>query len=106
MDRLMTAQPKYWQAHYSAGDNYARHFGYADRIRYYWPDPAVQAVISKLQTVVDKTVIPDPVLRQFFAPSVLDRADSLSGTQFTRLIHTQIEIALAPYDIHKEGDTA
>jgi len=106
MDRLMTAQPKYWQAHYSADDDYARHFGYADRIRYYWPDPAVQAVISKLQTVVDETVIPDPVLRQFFAPSVLDRADSLSGTQFTRLIHAQIEIALDPYDIHKEGDTA
>lgn len=106
MDRLMTAQPKCWQAHYSASDDYARHFGYADRIRYYWPDPAVQAVISKLQTAIDETLIPDPVLRQFFAPSVLDRSDTLYGTQFTRLIHAQIEIALDPYDIHKEGVTA
>ena len=106
MDRLMTTQPKYWQAHYKSGDDYARHFGYADRIRYYWPDPAVQSVISKLRTAVDETVIPDPVLRQFFAPCVLDRFDTLSGTQFTRLIHAQIETALDPYDIHKEGDTA
>lgn len=106
MTAVMQAQPKYWQGHYSADDRYAPHFGYADRIRYYWPDPTVQSAIAQLQDRVDATTIPDPVLQQFFAPSVLDRADMLSGTQFTRLIHAQIEIALEPYDIHKEGDTA
>ena len=106
MDSVMKTQAKYWQAHYTVGDDYALHFGYADRIRYYWPDPLVQSIMSKLQTAVDATIIPEPVLSQFFAPAVLDRFETLSGTQFTRLIHAQIEIALDPYDIHKEGDSA
>ena len=106
MTRVMQAQPKFWQGHYPTDDRYALHFGYADRIRYYWPDPAVQSSITQLQENIDAAAIPDPVLQQFFAPSVLERAELLSGSQFTRLVHAQIEIALDPYDIHKEGDTA
>ena len=42
MEAVMLADPTRWQGHYS-GDEAAlfaqRHFGLADRIRYYWPQP-------------------------------------------------------------------
>ena len=49
MDRLMLDNPASWAAHYHAtsGDlRVQRHFGLADRIRYYWPQPEAQAAIE------------------------------------------------------------
>lgn len=99
MEAVMLADPTQWQGHYS-GDEDAllaqRHFGLADRIRYYWPQSKAQAAVQGLLAELDQ-LIPDAPLLTVFDQSVLDRAEGLRGAQAQRLIHAQIECALAPY---------
>lgn len=99
MEKVMLADPHQWQGHYS-GDSDAvyqqRHFGLADRIRYYWPTPAAQAAVVELKQGFADT-IPDATLANVFSADVLNRAEKLGGTQVQRLIDAQIEIALQPY---------
>ena len=105
MDSLMTADPAYWQGHYPQGDRVARHVGLADRIRYYWPHPVARKAVADLREQVASQMLPDLLLRQVFASNVLERAETLAGTQFQRLIDAQIEIALDPYDVRDRGNS-
>ncbi len=101
MDAVMLANPKNWQGHYSGDDEalyQQRHFGLADRIRYYWPNERALAAVQTLKTSI-AAPIPDALLTQVFDTDVLDRAEALTGSQIDRLIHAQIECALAPYFI-------
>ena len=99
MEAVMVADPKHWQGHY-AGDDAAlyaqRHFGLADRIRYYWPQPAARAALREL---MDDCTAPfsDAMLSTVFDQPTLDCAETLRGGQMQRLIDAQIECALAPY---------
>ena len=99
METVMRDDPSKWQGHYS-GDPAAlyaqRHFGLADRIRYYWPQRRAQAAVSELLSAFDRP-ISDAKLADVFDTSVLARAEALKGTQVQRLIDAQIESALAPY---------
>ncbi|SMX44759.1 class II D-tagatose-bisphosphate aldolase non-catalytic subunit [Octadecabacter ascidiaceicola] len=99
MEEVMGADPTHWKGHYS-GDDHAlfaqRHFGLADRIRYYWPLPDALSAVQDLLAELDSS-IPDALLRTAFDQIVLDRAEGLQGGQARRLIHAQIECALAPY---------
>ncbi len=99
METVMVADPSYWQGHYAgdADDLYQqRHFGLADRIRYYWPQPAAHTAVAYLKNAL-ATTIPDAALTKVFNADVLNRAEALHGTQVQRLIDAQIEIALQPY---------
>lgn len=99
METVMLADPNQWQGHYS-GDADAlyqqRHFGLADRIRYYWPNPLAQTAVAELKQDLADT-IPDEALATVFGADVLNRAEALGGAQVQRLIDAQIEIALQPY---------
>src|SRR5690606_26428330 len=104
MEALMCARPAHWQAHYT-GDQQAlrlqRHFGYADRIRYYWPDPAAQAAVKALMDALAALApAPAPLVAQYFAPSVVARARALAdaaGSWARALVWAEVQQALAPY---------
>lgn len=95
----MVDNPAAWQGHYH-GDadalRHQRHFGLADRIRYYWPDSAAQAAVAVLRGGFDAP-IPEAKLRTVFSDAVLARAEALSGDQAQRLLDAQIQLALDPY---------
>lgn len=99
MEAAMQADPSHWQKHYH-GDEAAlyqqRHFGLADRIRYYWPVPQAQAAVASLRADLS-TPIPDKALQDTFSASVLDTAEAIPGDQLTRLIDAHIALALHPY---------
>jgi len=99
METVMLADPSHWKGHYS-GDESAlyrqRHFGFADRIRYYWPQPKAQAAVQELLAAFDRP-ISDATLVTVFDRTVLDCAESLHGGQVQRLIDAQVACALAPY---------
>ena len=99
LEEVMTEDPSYWQGHYS-GDEAAlfhqRHFGLADRIRYYWPQPKAQKAVQDLLEVFDGTIKDSELIKVFDAP-VLARAEGLKGTQVQRLIDAEIQNALLPY---------
>jgi D-tagatose-1,6-bisphosphate aldolase subunit GatZ/KbaZ len=104
MEALMLAEPGHWQGHYR-GDPAAlrmqRHFGLADRIRYYWPQPAAAKAVARLMDDLRRVTLPDPLLWQVFGADVLDRAEAL-GARFDRdrpgaLVAATIQLALDPY---------
>lgn len=108
MEQLMVEQPGNWISHYHGDESQLytqRHFGLADRIRYYWAQPAAQAAVGSLRKDMTQT-IPDPVLWQTFSPEVLHRAENLAGSQVQRLIDAQIQLALDPYFFNASAGTA
>ena len=74
-----------------------RHFGLADRIRYYWPQRAAQVAVAQLLDDLAARRLPDPLLWQGFAPEVLDRAEAIPGPRVRALLLAQVQTALAPY---------
>jgi D-tagatose-bisphosphate aldolase class II non-catalytic subunit len=103
LEEFMLEQPKHWQSHYMGSDEtrrLLRHFGYADRIRYYWTVPQVASLVEAIEAQFNALNIPTPMLLQFFSPSVLDRAEKLRASGCTpakALIHSEIQSALDPY---------
>lgn len=99
MEELMLSDPKYWQGHYH-GDapcvRRQRHFGLADRVRYYWPHPKAQAAVSTLMSNMPDTIC-EAATRATFGTTTLERAEELSGSHAQRLVDAQIELALEPY---------
>ncbi len=106
MEQLMLNAPDKWCGHYHGDADtlaIARHFGLADRIRYYWPQDAAQAAVSELLDALAGRDMPQPLLAQVFDPSVITRAEALDGPQVTRLIDAAVQDALGPY-FFDEGD--
>lgn len=99
MEDVMLAAPANWNGHYQ-GDTktltHLRHEGLADRIRYYWPAKEAQAAVGALTKDFHETQS-DTALRSVFDEVTLDRAETLKGPLFQRLIDAKIQQALAPY---------
>ncbi|KAB0682937.1 class II D-tagatose-bisphosphate aldolase non-catalytic subunit [Aureimonas leprariae] len=104
MERLMVEAPGHWRKHYE-GDaatlRTLRHFGYADRIRYYWALPDAREAVAALEARIDAAKFPDPLVEQYFAAGEIARAATLRSAaglgRAKALIHARIETALEPY---------
>lgn len=103
MDTLMVAEPAHWCKHYTgtAEDlRLLRFFGYADRIRYYWNTPVARAAVAEMLGALRLHRPLRPLLEQYFAVPVLERAQALQGQKIDwaeALILSQIQEALLPY---------
>ncbi|MCT7664247.1 class II D-tagatose-bisphosphate aldolase, non-catalytic subunit [Shinella kummerowiae] len=111
MEGLMRADPSNWSKHYSGSDaqlRLLRHFSYADRIRYYWNEPAAAEQVGRLMARLGETRPPVMVLEQFFAPATLARAGRLETVVpdwRKTLVYAQIQEVLAPYYASPAGST-
>jgi len=108
MERVMLADPGYWQGHYhgSSGDlRVERHFGLADRIRYYWPHPDAQAGVAAVLADLAGRNLPEPMLWQGFSADVIARAGKIGGNLGQALILAQVQTALLPYFFDGTGQT-
>ncbi|WP_210254081.1 class II D-tagatose-bisphosphate aldolase non-catalytic subunit [Jiella pacifica] len=102
MEDLMLAEPKSWSGHYDESDaataKALRHFGYADRIRYYWAKPAAIEAVAALAARLDAvTSLPRPMLEQYFTAEEVDRALGREGPTSANLVRARIRSALKPY---------
>jgi D-tagatose-1,6-bisphosphate aldolase subunit GatZ/KbaZ len=65
LDRAMQADPQHWQKHYHGNTEEVarkRLYSRSDRLRYYWPDPQVQAAFARLMENLGSGPLPaDPV---------------------------------------------
>ncbi|MFZ2056226.1 MAG: D-tagatose-bisphosphate aldolase, class II, non-catalytic subunit [Acidimicrobiales bacterium] len=78
MEDEMLANPGYWQSHCRGepdSQRVLRHFGYSDRIRYYWASSASQRAVQRLLDRLTRTVIPMPLISQFL-PTLYPRVAS------------------------------
>ena len=103
LERLMVADDRHWREHYRGAAQELRrlrHHSYADRIRYYWPQPAAQQAVAALYARIDAAGGPRYVLRDLFTDSVLERAEALAavaGGPARALVLSSIQDALMPY---------
>ena len=80
MERVMLADPSYWQAHYRgtpAEQHLLRHYSYSDRIRYYWPTAEARTAVERLLARLSDQVIPETLISQFL-PTLYPRV--MAGT--------------------------
>jgi D-tagatose-1,6-bisphosphate aldolase subunit GatZ/KbaZ len=75
VEARMLARPDEWQHYYAGTDEeqaLARRYSYSDRMRYYWPDPEIEAAVQRLLANLSRSEIPDPLLSAFL-PAQYDR---------------------------------
>ena len=67
LDERMLAERDAWEPYYQ-GNAYdqrvARRYSFSDRLRYYWPDPAVHAAQERLLRNLEALAVPLPLLSQ------------------------------------------
>jgi len=102
LEAEMLRDSTYWQGHYAgnaATQKLLRHFGYSDRIRYYWPVESVKKAVGYLLDRMSGHVLTDPLAEQFFCKSTLERSAAIIGakSQADALVLATIQQALAPY---------
>lgn len=98
MEGVMLASPAHWQAHIHGPEpRLQRHFGLADRIRYYWPGPAAQAAVDRLLTDLHDKRLPDPLLLAHFRPDEIATARASHYPLPRALALSRVQTALRPY---------
>jgi D-tagatose-1,6-bisphosphate aldolase subunit GatZ/KbaZ len=67
LEGCMLSHPDHWESHYRGSpedQRVARRYSYSDRLRYYWPSPAVHAAQERLLANLAGVSIPLPMLSQ------------------------------------------
>ncbi|MFN7166108.1 MAG: class II D-tagatose-bisphosphate aldolase non-catalytic subunit [Pannonibacter sp.] len=99
MEKLMLANPKPWQGHYP-DDRALRHFGYADRIRYYWNEPKARKAINAMLTRLAESSIPEPLLHAYIPKFTASLAGIMTrrGIPLSKaILLASVKLALEPY---------
>lgn len=102
LETAMLSRPADWESHYLGPPEeqaYLRHFSYSDRLRYYWPEPAVQAAQAKLFRNLRETGLPLPLLSQYLPQHAEAVARGEVGADPEALAIRHVELALRPYAI-------
>lgn len=78
MEQVMLAAPEHWQGYGAGNERFQRmlrHYGYSDRIRYYWSAAPAAAGVEALLARFANADIPRPLIAQFF-PTLHERVVS------------------------------
>ena len=100
MEAVMLADPSSWSGHYhgdAARQRVLRHFGYADRIRYYWTTAGAQAAVARVIEDFEAATVPPPLLAQYLPQGTIDRAAALDLPPARALLVAHVQRALLPY---------
>ena len=100
MEAVMLADPAHWQGHYrgiSAAPRLERHFGLADRIRYYWPQTRARAAVARLFADLDGRQLPGPALHAHFSEAEIALARQSPHSLPQALAIARVQSALRPY---------
>lgn len=95
----MRADPRHWRSHYrdEAHESLDLQYSLSDRIRYYWPYPAVQRACAALLSRLRRAPLPLTLLSQYLPRQYAAvRAGRLRATT-DELLHEGIAMALRPY---------
>jgi D-tagatose-1,6-bisphosphate aldolase subunit GatZ/KbaZ len=68
LDKAMVDDPVHWKSYYSGDEGalrIARKYSYSDRIRYYWPQPAVSTALQQLLHNLTEYPVPESMLDQY-----------------------------------------
>ena len=98
MEAVMLEHPAHWQGHVHGPDQrLQRHFGLADRIRYYWPHPKAQAAVQRLLADLSDKRLPEPLLAAHFCAAEIASARTSAYPLPRALALARVQTALRPY---------
>lgn len=100
MEGVMVANPIHWQKylHGTPADlRRERHFGYSDRIRYYWPEPPAQAAIARLAARLEGRRIPETLISQYLAALYPEAASGRIRPEADQLALASVQRVLRQY---------
>ena len=100
VEQRMLAEPAQW-AKYYPGDvaerRLARRYSYSDRMRYYWPDPAIQAAERLLLANLTGREIPLPLLSQYLPDQYRRVRDGTLSNDPIELVLDRVRDVLRDY---------
>ncbi len=100
MEKLMMARPEFWK-NYATGDDAAqkiqRHYGYSDRIRYYWQEDDARGCVEALLARFPAGSLPAPLIHQFL-PALYPRVASGEVFSGRGLVLAMIDLVLGAYE--------
>ena len=97
---VMRENPGYWRDYYAgtpAEQDLLLFNSYSDRIRYYWPDPRIQAATARLIENLTAAPAPDISLSRYLPAQYRRVRDGKLGRDPKALILDRIRDALRPY---------
>jgi len=65
LEAAMARDPSWWRGYYPEADRIAREFSLSDRLRYYWPVPAVESAMQRLLADLATQPIPPTLVSQY-----------------------------------------
>ena len=68
LEKAMLENPGYWKSYYHGNEEelrFARRYSYSDRVRYYWPHPAVSGAVQQLISNLTNNPPPLSLLSQY-----------------------------------------
>ncbi|WP_449466194.1 D-tagatose-bisphosphate aldolase, class II, non-catalytic subunit [Stenotrophomonas humi] len=100
LEQVMTAQPKYWQAHYHGDEatlRLLRAYAFSDRCRYYWGEPALLQAVQTLFANLEQHAPPLVLLSQYLPEQFRAvRAGQLANTP-AALVQHHVGLCLGEY---------
>jgi len=93
LDKTMKNKSDDWRKHYHGDEFYqsfARKYSYSDRLRYYWPDPAVTEALNRLLANVSNNPPPLSLLSQYLPTQYQAVRESLIQNEPRELIYHKI----------------
>ncbi|MDG4666545.1 D-tagatose-bisphosphate aldolase, class II, non-catalytic subunit [Mycobacterium sp. 236(2023)] len=102
VEQRMLAEPRYWASYYggtddAAAEQIARRYSYSDRLRYYWPDPEINAARMTLLDNLRRISVPLPLISQYLPGQYQRiRAGTLDSDPHA-LVVDHVRDALRPY---------
>jgi len=97
IEKAMQANPVHWQKHFP-DKKVNRQYSFSDRIRYYWPDPAVRKAFEIMMENLKKSPIPWALLSQYFPEEYTEVRDGNLANHPKVLILRRIIRVLENYD--------
>ena len=97
---VMHESPGHWRDYYAgtqAEQDLLLFNSYSDRIRYYWPDPRIEAATAKLIANLSATPVPDILLSRYLPSQYRRVREGQLARDPVALILDRIRDALRPY---------
>jgi D-tagatose-bisphosphate aldolase class II non-catalytic subunit len=95
LERAMDDNPVHWRSYVDAdaAERVGRLFGLSDRVRYYWPEPRVDAAVTTLTRNIDAASVPLGLISQFVGATLCEGEIPLSR----RIVQAKVGAVVAKY---------
>ncbi|NDJ56291.1 tagatose-bisphosphate aldolase subunit KbaZ [Enterobacteriaceae bacterium 4M9] len=107
LENVMLDKPGYWQEHYH-GDSHARRlargYSYSDRVRYYWPEQAIEQALAHLLRNLADEPLPLPLISQYLALQYIHVREGRIAATPHALIISHIQDVIRQYHVACQGN--